>query len=206
MTIRFIRLGGVALTLSLLFITVPAGAQSSGFSSDERDALARGELVRRNIGNDPATGRVFGGVSFLHIDLPIETVWAKAKDPAALTALIPSLSTARVVQEGDGTRVVAMHHSYGVGETDYFLRMALDDEHYEMRFEVDRSRPHDVASGRGFLSLRRYRGGTFVTWGMRIEPGMGLVGELFGPMLDGWLLKPPLCLRDAVEPGREPSC
>jgi len=206
MTIRFIHLGGTVLVLSLFFITAPAGAQSSGFSSDERDALARGELVRRNIGSDPATGRVFGGVSFLHIDLPIETVWAKAKDPDALTSLIPSLSSARVVEENAGSRVVAMHHSYGVGETDYYVRMQLDDARFEMRFEVDRSRPHDVTSGRGFLHLTRYRGGTFVTWGMRIEPGMGLVGELFGPMLDGWLLKPPLCLRDAVEPGRDPSC
>lgn len=150
--------------------------------------------------------RAFGGVSFLWIEAPVETVWAKASDASVLTALIPTLASARVVEERAGERVIRMHHSYGVGETNYYLHMTLDEARHELHFEVDASRPRDVTSGNGFLRLTAHRGGTLVTWGMRMDPGVGVLGELFGSMLDAWLLKPPLCLRDEVDPGDEPAC
>ena len=44
-----------------------------------------------------------------------------------------------------------------------------------LEFHLDASRPHDIRSGRGFLSLSPYRGGTIVSWGMLVDPGAGVV-------------------------------
>ncbi len=196
----------LALGVLLASASAAQAQRSSGFSTREREALSRGEIVRRVLSSEGQDHRAYGGVSFLFIDAPVDEVWAKASDASALTDLIPTLSSARVVEEGAGQRLLFMHHSYGVGQTDYYMRMAVDDTHHQLRFAVDASRPHDVRSGNGFLSLSRYRGGTMVSWGMRLDPGVGILGELFSGALDAWLLKPPLCLRDALRPGPEPSC
>jgi carbon monoxide dehydrogenase subunit G len=196
----------VLVVLVLSSVGVARAQGEGGFSAAEREALQRGEIVRRVLRSRSAGHRTYGGVSFLWIDAPIDEVWATASDPDALTELIPTLASARVVEEASSERLLRMHHSYGVGETDYYMRMTLDHERRAMRFAIDSSRPHDVRSGNGFLQLSRHRTGTMVTWGMRMDPGVGILGELFSSMLDAWLLKPPLCLRDAVAPGVEPSC
>ena len=100
-----------------------------------------------------------------------------------------------------------MHHSYAIAETEYYVVMTTDEDTHSLRFELDRSRPHgDLRAGRGFLSLRRYRGDTIVSWGMLADVGAGMVQQIFGPFLNDWLLKPPRCVRDAVEPGRVSDC
>jgi hypothetical protein len=189
----------------MLAVTEGVRSQTSSFDASERSALTRGDLVRREVTRREGSARLFGGTSFQRIRAPIDAVWAKASDPAALTELIPSLDRARVVEERGGVRVVRMDHA-GLVPTSYHLRMELDERVHAMTFRLDESRRNDVRSGRGFMSLAPYRGGTMVTWGMLIDPGVGVMSDVFGPMLSGWLLRPPSCLRDAVEPGREPSC
>lgn len=195
-----------ALALSAILSSTPVEAQGSELSAEERASLTRGEMIRRTLQRRDRAERAFGGISMLRIEAPVDVVWEAASDPEALTELIPTLASARVVEERNGERLIFMHHSYGVGETDYYLRMVLDSEHHQLSFEIDASRPHDVRSGHGFMQLRAHDGGTIVTWGMQMVPGVGILGELFASALDAWLLKPPLCLRDVVTPGPRPSC
>jgi carbon monoxide dehydrogenase subunit G len=194
------------LLLGSIGLFAPASAQDGGFTVEERGHLLAGELVRRDLSRFEGGRMLYGGASWQRVEAPIEDVWQLATDASALTRLIPSLDGARVVQDRDGERLIEMHHSYGLGEARYHIVMRIDPSDHAMQFHLDPSRPHDIRSGNGHMRLSRYRGGTIVEWGMLIDPGGGVVMELFGPMLGEWLLLPPRCMRDEVEPGREPSC
>lgn len=198
-------LGAAACALAL---GASALAQESGgaFTEGERAQLLAGELVRRDISRREGGSHLFGGASWQRVRAPIERVWQTVVDPRAYVRLIPSLDQVRVVEERGDTRVVYMHHSYAIASTSYHAVMRLDHERHEMRFDLDRSRPHDVREGRGFLALSSYRGDTIVAWGMLADVGAGVVQQVFGPFLNQWLLLPPRCLRDEVEPGRRSSC
>jgi hypothetical protein len=198
---------GIALLGASGLLAQHTGAQDAEpFSPGERAQLSSGALVRRNTSRREGGNTFVGGTSWQRVRAPIDRVWATVRDPSAYSRLIPSLDEARVVDERGETRIVRMHHTYGIGEAAYFVRMRVDDERHEMRFELDRSRPHDIRAGRGFLSLTSYRGDTIVAWGMLADVGAGFLQQLFGPFLNEWLLLPPRCVRDDVEPGRRSEC
>ena len=198
----------VAPLLVLCAIAAPIAAQSgeraTGFTAAERSALLAGELVRRD-GSRLEGGRMlYGGASWQHIDRPLDDVWAIATDAAALTRLIPSLDSVRVIEEHDDARLLELHHSYGISEARYAVTMRFDHGAHVLRFSLDPSRPHDIRAGRGHLQLTRYHGGTIVEWSMLVDPGGGIVTDLVGPMLSEWLLQPPRCMRDELMGA--PSC
>lgn len=201
---------GWILLAALCAVASVATAQqesSAAFSASERRALMAGELVRRNVVRREGRNRLFGGTSWMRVRAPLDEVWSTISAPSAFPRLIPSLDRVRVVEDNDGERVMWMHHSYAISETEYYIVMRTDPERHEIRFELDRSRPHgSLRAGRGFLSLSSYRGGTIVSWGMLADVGAGMVQQVFGPFLNDWLLKPPRCIRDEVEPGRVNEC
>jgi len=199
-----VMLALAASALATSALAPPLFAQSRGFTPDERAALLRGELVRRDLSRREGGRMTYGGASWQRVDAPVETVWTRATQVSVLTSVIPSVDLARVVEERDGERVVYVHHSYGIGETAYHLRMRIDHSAHTLSFELDGSRPHDIVGGRGHMTLSPYRGGTIIEWGMLVDPGSGLVMELFGPMLGEWLLLPPRCLKDELS--GSPTC
>ncbi len=200
--------GACAAACAVAMVCASGAAQDDGgaFTEAEQRTLVGGELLRRDLSHREGDRQLYGGASWQRVHAPIERVWEVATDPRSLTQLIPSLDEARVVSQQDGARVIYMHHSYAIAETSYYVRMEIDDAARSLRFRLDPSRPHDIREGRGFLSLSSYRGDTIVAWGMLVDPGAGVVTQLFGPMLNEWLLLPPRCMRDAVEPGRGPTC
>lgn len=202
------RLLAIFSAITCLFaVGLPAriGAQRRGaFDADERTALLRGELVRRDLSRREGGRALYGGASWQRIDEPPERVWARATQVSALASVIPSLDEARLVEERDDQRVVYVHHSYGIGATAYHLRMRLDHAAHTLDFELDTSRPHDITAGRGHMVVTPHRGGSIVEWGMLVDPGDGIVMQLFGPMLGEWLLLPPRCLRDDLRGA--PTC
>jgi hypothetical protein len=199
---------GAACLVCALGVGASALAQSGDreFDPGERARLMAGELVQRNISRREGGSHLFGGASWQRVRAPIDRVWQTVIDPSAYVRLIPSLDQVRVVEERGDTRVVYMHHSYAIASTSYHAIMRADHERHELRFDLDRSRPHDVREGRGFLALSSYRGDTIVAWGMLADVGAGMVQQVFGPFLNQWLLLPPRCVRDEVEPGRESTC
>ena len=198
----------LVLTLAPLLGLISSAAlgQADAFSPDERRRLLAGELVRRDMTRTDGRARLFGGSSWQRVDAPIDRVWAVVRDPSRYTRLIPSLESVEVVAQDGDARVLRMHHAFGIGSADYFLRMTVDDEARAIRFALDTTRPHDVRAGRGFVSLSPHRGGTIVAWGMLADVGGGMLQQVFGPLLHEWLLKPPRCVRDEVEPGRVNEC
>lgn len=195
-----------ALALAAIALAPPhvTAQRRGGFDADERAALLGGDLVRRDLSRMEHGRMLYGGASWQRVEASPDDVWTRATEVAVLTRVIPSLDEARLVEERDDTRVVYVHHSYGIGATAYHLRMRLDHAAHSLSFELDTSRPHDIAAGRGHMSITPHRGGAIVEWGMLVDPGSGIVMELFGPMLGEWLLLPPRCLRDELRGA--PSC
>ncbi len=191
-------LASLALAAITLLPPLVTAQRSGGFDAEERAALLRGDLVRRDLSRRERGRMLYGGASWQRVDVTPEVVWARATEVAVLTRVIPSLDEARLVDEQDGQRVVYVHHSYGIGATSYHLRMRLDHGARSLSFELDPSRPHDISAGRGHMTVTPHRGGSIIEWGMLVDPGSGLVMELFGPMLGEWLLLPPRCMRDEL--------
>ena len=194
------------LALTLLLFTPRAHAQERGFSATEQRRLLAGELVRRDASRTEDGRRLFGGTSFIRVAASPERVWRTVRDLAIYPRLIPSLSHVDVVARENGAVVLRFNHRYALSTSAYHVRMRFDDATRRVSFDVDRSRPGDVPGGRGFLELREYQGDTIVMWGMLADVGRGLVARVFGPFLNEWLLKPPRCLRDELEPGRVNEC
>jgi len=196
----------LSLSAALALRSSVALGQSDAFTAEERRRLVAGELVRRDMTRTDRGARLFGGSSWQRVDAPLERVWAVVREPSRYPRLIPSLETVRVVARRGDEHVLRMHHAFGVGSADYFMRMTIDDATHTIRFALDESRPRDVQAGRGFVSLTPYRGGTIVAWGMLADVGGGMLQQVFGPFLNEWLLKPPRCVRDEIEPGRVNEC
>jgi hypothetical protein len=184
-----------------------AGAQGSGeaFTDAERQRLRAGELVVRNVSRREGRYRMVGGTSWQRVHAPLEQVWETLQDTSAYPRLIPALDRAVLVRDDDDTRLLHMRHSYSFATASYFARVTIDAERYHMRFDLDRSRPHDLRAGRGFISLSPYRGDTIVSWGVLADVGGGVMMEVVGPLLDDWMLAVPRCVREYVEPGH-PGC
>lgn len=200
-------LGALAFVPALLFVASPVAAQGERpFSAEERAQLLRGEMVRRDVSRSENGATLFGGASWMRVEAPIDRVWALITSPASYPRLIPSLESVRVVERDEGETVMAMHHAFGIGEADYFARMRVDAPARTISFELDTDRPRDVQSGRGFITLSPFRGGTIVAWGMLADVGAGMLQRMFGSFLNDWLLKPPRCIRDELEPGRVNEC
>ncbi len=183
----------------------PTGAQSSGgeFTASERRALRAGELVQRPATRNEGGFNYLGGNSWLRVRAPIETVWQTVRDTSTYPRLIPSLTDVTVLEDHPGRRLVRMQHRHSFATASYYARIRIDDERRHMSFELDRSRPHDLRAGRGFITLSAYRGDTIVAWGVLADIGGGVVMQVFGPFLYDWMLKVPRCVRAEVEPGAE---
>lgn len=197
------RKAAVGLVCALTALAaVGAGAQDDDarpFTRSERHRLRAGELVARHTTRRDGPFHYIGGTSWQRVRAPISEVWETVLDVDSYPRLIPSLDNAEVLQDRGGTRLMRMEHRYSMARASYFARVEVDHERHTLRFELDRSRPHDLRAGRGFLSLSEYQGDTIVTWGALADMGGGMVMEVFGPMVRDWVLRVPRCVRDSIE-------
>jgi len=178
----------------------------AAFTPVERARLRNGELVTREVMRSEGRYHYIGGTSWQVVRAPLEDVWTMVLDTDVYPRIIPSLAEARVVRDGEDQRIVHMTHRYSIATAEYFARVSIDQDAHRVNFDLDRSRPHDLHAGRGFISLSDYREDTIVTWGALADLGSGMIMQIFGPMLHDWILRVPRCLRDEIEPGRHNFC
>ena len=127
-----LRLGWVAAFALVASISTGASAQIGDLrrplDQAERRTLARGEIVTR-----PATERrgalnLFGGLSYIVVDLPVEAVWRALNDDSSYyRRMLPQVERA-VEQErhGERSRVIRFHHSVGPIDAAYSVRFQFD--------------------------------------------------------------------------------
>lgn len=193
----------------MLGLTLTAAGQTArdhAFTSEERRALRAGRLVRRPRQHRRGGFRYIGGTSWQRVRAPRRDVWAVVLDVRNYPQLIPAVSEARVVQDRGARRLLFLSHRMSLAQVSYFAWAEVDATSRTIRFELDRSRPHDVRDGRGFLTVDAYGAeASIVTWGVMADPGVGVLTGLIGPSLQDWILRVPWCLRGMVE-HRAPGC
>lgn len=201
---------GVVAAVAALVASVAAAQRPSAgapFTPEERQRLLAGELVRRPESRREGAFSYIGGTSWVRVQAPRERVWEVINDVSLYPRLIPGVSTARVIEEAGSRRVLLLRHTYSFVSASYHASVRADRRHWTIEFELDRSRPHDIRDGRGFITLDRYgRGETIVTWGVMADVGSGIITGVFAPVIYDWILRVPWCVRGQLEPGRRESC
>ena len=214
-------LGLVCALLGVLWADSGARAQSGRFTAEERRRLVAGELVRRATTRTEHGSRYIGGTSWQRVRAPQSEVWSALLDIRQYPRLIPGVVEARLVEarlvedravpdravaDRGSDRVIFLRHRYSFIHAAYFAKMHIDEGSHTVRFELDRSRPHDVEDGRGFITVAPYRGReSIVTWGVLADVGAGLITGVLAPLLHDWILRVPWCVRGHFESDR-PGC
>jgi len=196
------------MALALSCVGLAASAQGGGaeFTADERRALRAGELVRRPSARSEGPFRFLGGTSFIRVRATRAQTFEELLDVRAYPRLIPAVVEARMVEDHGDRRVVYLRHQLSFVTAAYYVNVRVERGAHTVHFELDRSRPHDVRAGRGFLTVDPYRGDeSIVTWGVMADPGSAVLTGIFGGVLRDWILKVPWCVRGRLE-ADSPGC
>lgn len=188
--------------LALLASSALAQERGAPFTAEERASLVAGELVRRPDTRHEGGSRYIGGTSWQRVDAPRDEVWRLINDASNYPDLIPGVDTADVVEDHGVERIIHLRHTYSFVHASYFARVRAERRTYTLHFDLDRSRPHDIRDGRGFITLDRYGDDTIVTWGVMADVGSGILTGVFAPVIHDWILRVPWCVRGRVEPGQ----
>ncbi len=194
------HLGAWGLVVLAAGLAWSAAAQEDQFSSDERRALRGGELVRRPVARQEGPFHYLGGTSYIRVRAPRERVFTEVLDTTAYPRLIPGVVEARVIEEQGDRRVVYLRHQLAIVSAAYHAIVRIDRPARTVRFDLDRSRPHDVRAGRGFIRVTEYRETeSIVTWGVMADPGSAILRGVFGGVIQDWILKVPWCVQTRIE-------
>lgn len=202
--------GGVGWSAGLLAglsILAAAHAQPAAapFTAEERRRLRAGELVERPTTRTEDGFHYVGGTSWQRVRAPRDEVWRAVLDVDRYPRLLPGVDRARLARDGSDRRILHLRHRYAFVTASYYAIQRIDRAEHTLHFELDRSRPHDIRAGHGFLRVHAYRGGSIVTWGVMADVGSGLLTGILEPIFRRWILAVPTCVRGALEPD-QPAC
>src|SRR4029079_18004815 len=138
------------------------------------------------------------------VDRPPEELAAVLEDVRTYRQVLPRTKQARLVGENGSDFFVELRQGNSLVEAKYTLRARKDAAHHEVRFWLDKSRPHGIADAWGFFRYeavpRSALGAdpvasgpprTLLTYGILVDVGPGLVRELFEERLRALMLSVP---------------
>lgn len=174
----------------------PTGA----LTVDERTALQFGDVVSRPLSFEGHGGRYVGGVSYQVMRAVPDEVLSAVLDVSALPELLPRTERATLVDvSASGTRIELVQGN-AIANATYTVLLAKSAPG-EVRFWLDRSRPHGIRDVWGFFRARSFGNGkTLVTVAVALDVGPGLVRMLFEDRIQQLVLETPRHIRDYVEP------
>jgi hypothetical protein len=170
-------------------------------SSEERNTLLAEGLVERPLILQRSSSRYVGGVSYQLVRASPEEVLAALQSIESLPQALPRTKRARLIAaEGRHAQVELVQGTSMVDAT-YTVHLVRDPVRDELRFWLDRSRPHDIADVWGYFRVRRFdRQRTLVTVAVALDVGPGLVRMLFEERIQRMILATPRHIKDFVEP------
>jgi carbon monoxide dehydrogenase subunit G len=146
-----------------------------------------------------ARANLVGGTSWIVVDADWQTVWRALTDFGAYTRIFPKTDSSRLVSRTGQVRVISMSQGNALIRVNYSLRAVLDPDQHEISFRVDRHRPHALRDGWGFFNLEPQGNRTLVSYGIVVDPGSGIVRNLFSGSLREQLLSVPKRLKRWIE-------
>jgi hypothetical protein len=197
---------GLGIIGALAFgMVAPHAAHAEGLSADENTRLMHGETIRREQtvarGED---GRYVGGVTYTVIEATADELEALLDDVSAYEQILPRTKHANLVGADAGDRFVELRQGNALYETEYTIRVRKDPAQHEVRFWLDRSRPHGIADAWGFFRyepLAQVSPGVprvLLTYGILVDLGPGIVRDLFEERLRAMMLSVPQRVRQYV--------
>lgn len=175
-------------------------SSSDDLTSEDKEALAAGELVTKQKNEQRGAYKLIGGQSWQIIDVPIDLAWKALRDLPRYKQIIP-LATETKVQHQTGEEAdLAVRQQWGPIDVRYVLQTTLDQNRHAMMFRVDHSQEHDIRAGWGFMRLRPYKDDrTLVSFGALVDIGDGIFVSVIRPAVRRDLLRIPTYFKRHME-------
>ncbi|MEO7331823.1 MAG: hypothetical protein ABI193_24820 [Minicystis sp.] len=188
----------LALPLGLAALAFTREARAEGLSAEERERLARGELVRRKIDLEMPDGPYFGGVSYAIVDASPAEVMAVLLDPASYTSILARTIDAQVTgKKGENMLLFLRQGSRRYGTAAYTLAVRRETPSL-LRFWLDPDYPHEIEDCWGYFKLTpEGPSGTkcLLTYAALVRLESGLFRLLFTEKIRGYALDTPALVR-----------
>ncbi len=164
-------LAGLALGLAT---GLAAGAPAPSLSADERQRLARGEVVYR-VGAVPRDGVAVpgarGGIAFVRVPAGPEAIWTILTQPRRYPEIFPGLRSVEVLDASETAWLIRTDGKVGPFSFSYHTRYRLQPEERTIAWRLDPTRENDVFDDNwGWWQLVPEAGGTLVVYAMGSVP------------------------------------
>jgi hypothetical protein len=193
-----------ALALAVALGSGPARAAVTGDEAtpelDQR-RLAQGDAVTYPQTVYYRGKRYVGGVSYAIVDASADELLQLLGDMSAYTEVLPHARTARLVGQKGDDHLVEITQGTSFVTAAYTLRLRADHDRQEVRFWLDRSRPHGIDDAWGYFRVTPLPAGergqprVLLSYGILVDLGPGLVRDLFEARIQASMLSVPERLR-----------
>jgi hypothetical protein len=190
-----------ALALSAPAAARPHSKAQPTFHRAERDQLVAGDAVRRPLTFERFGGRYVGGVSYQVVRARPEEVLAALGSVDTMPQALPRTKRARLVDIRGHLARVELVQGNALMEARYTVALERVSGRNELRFWLDRSRPHDIDDVWGYFRVTPFgRGQSLVTVAVALDVGPGVVRMLFEERIREVILATPSHIKAFVEP------
>jgi hypothetical protein len=194
------------LAVALAVAPLPAArAQSTEpLSAPEAARLGHGETIERTQDVDRDRKHYVGGVTYTIVEATPSELETIFYDVSAYQTILPHTLSARLFARIDDDLFVEVRQGNALVQGSYTIRLRRSADHREVRFWLDRERPHDIEDAWGFFRIEPLASltpgvpRTLVTYGILLDIGPGIVRALFESKIRDAMLSVPQRLRSYV--------
>jgi len=195
--VRVGRALAFAAAVSAAALGVSSGARADGLTSDESTRLVRGDVVTRTQQLDRGPRHYVGGVSYAIVDATPAELAALVDDVSTWRRILPRTREARRIGTDGGDVLAEITHGSLFVSVGYTMR--LHREGNEVRFWLDRTRPHDIDDAWGYIRSQPMADGrTLVTWAILVDMGNGMLRDMFESKVQQMALTVPERVKDVM--------
>lgn len=181
--------------------TLLRASRADGLTRAERHALLLGSTVARPVVFERRAARYVGGVSYQLVRASPRAVLAALEDVNDLPFMLPHTQRARLVGHVGRDACIELTQGNGLVSATYTVRARRVKGRSELRFWLDRSRPHGIEDVWGFFRVEPFDAGrSLVTVAVALDLGPGLARMLFEGRIQNVILGTPERIRDFIEP------
>jgi hypothetical protein len=174
-----------------------SGARADSLSRDETARLDHGDTVVRAQQLDRGKRHYVGGVSYAIVDATPGELSALVDDVSAWRRILPRTRDARRIGTEGGDVLAEITHGSLFVSVGYVMR--LHREGNEVRFWLDRTRPHDIDDAWGYIRAQALPDGrTLLTWAILVDMGNGMLRDMFESKVQQMALTVPERVRDVM--------
>lgn len=127
------------------------GARAEPLSTKEKDALARGECVRRPVDADLEEGYYIGGVSYCLVEAPAPFVLRLLADVSVYKDILALTLEANPTGKKGADQLVYLKHGGKLGTAGYTMRIQSADPGGVIRFWMDPTFEHEIEDMWGYV-------------------------------------------------------